>query len=264
MKNKVVKQMHSLEQLTNSYYIAKTINALRADGELDVMKFEDYELVENWSPKVRDELHEYWLHNVFPMVKEKIHILLILKVIFEDIEKYNLKEDSSITESSKDNEHLVKIARNNDGFDLLKKINLEEHTLHVTSQMLTILRNIIDDDTDILIISSLLHDFGKSTLIRKEIAPETMAKGTFFFKPHMEISGMYVDSILMPKIFKIVESNDSLKRYKRPLESILKKISDFVINHHETSKQWKNRNIKLREADTLAREKELLNLKIGN
>jgi len=177
------------------------------------------------------------------IIQYKMGLLLVAKRCFDDIEKYNFASDKSINKTSQiDTEHL-RFAYNAD-FAKLENVNLKDHTLRVFDNALAVAKKNGGRSikVGIPLLAALLHDFGKSVLLREELLGIETGDAT---RKHALVSKLYVDNILAHEFKSSIDSIDM--------------ISMLVEHHHPASKKiQKNEDIQfIMAADKQARDHEI-------
>ena len=258
-KGKTLKPIHTIEQLLASYLTAKAIYSLRNDIERtkkEAFKKSFPKLEIDMTLPMADKTMEVY-EDLVEMFQYKTAIVYMLKFGMEDMYRYKFYESPSITVSAKmDNNHLSNRYKSlgADSYKILERVNLLEHTLDVLDFAKAEAERIGRISSTMLpLLACLFHDFGKSPLLRKEMDVDN-AK-TRGYKAHAEVSKGYIQSILSPKLDKILDNF--------PQESI-SIVSDFVENHHpDSSKKGLDQGLLfVINADYKARDFELKKEKI--
>jgi len=245
--------MKSVEQLVNSYYTAKAVVLLRKDlKEHESEKIYDF-LINNL--KVENSIQKdraiKLIENFSKLIGYQLKPIKILILLIEDIFFYEFDKVPSVnTGVAKDFEYLNKTFGSD--YVELKKINLLEHTLNVFEESLELLKYYRPSQVLMPSLGALLHDFGKSDLIRKEILSSSNTNSKEF-KAHQIVSGLYIQNILKYKF---------QKKYNENIDDFLKILKYIVENHHPATKKISEEfNISLvKNADYQARQKELIML----
>lgn len=247
---KIVRELfdiHSLHQLLSSYLVAKAIVEIRKEKQ-KALETEAQQLMP--IPNIPEDSPFMELYKRFAaLVNYNVNMCCIAQIAIEDIYKYKFEETESITTVQGETEHLNEMVGKS--FTKLKKISLFEHTLDVFEEAIKkgeIQRRTLQIGVPIL--ASLLHDFGKAKEIRiKLLGSVSGARGTGY-RPHAEVSGLYVEDIL---------SHELYKRYKLSPVETLETLEMVVKNHHTTSKKLSQDKVIqfVKECDILARKKEL-------
>jgi len=252
-KKKIVNELydiHSLNQLLSSYLVAKAIVEIRKEKE-KALQEEAEQLLP--IPNIPEDSPFMELHKKFAaLVNYNVNMCCISQIAIEDIYKYNFQESESITTVQGETEHLNEIVGKN--FKKLKKISLFEHTLDVFKEAIKkgeIQRRTLQIGVPIL--AALLHDFGKSKEIRIKLLGSVAGARGAGYRPHAEVSGLYIEDIL---------SHELYKRYKLSPVETLETLTMVVKNHHTTSKKLSQDKIIqfVKECDAIARKKELRKL----
>ncbi len=243
-------RMRTIMQLVNSYYIAETIYEMR--GERKIVSDTDYIFNEKWKLNVKDKRILDLYDRIIKIARKNPKIIAIVKVGFEDIENLNFKDSPSVSSNQKDNKNIRNIATMNQ-LELLKKINLKDHTLNVVEQIVKKTEKNEIYGIGQIIIACLFHDFGKSKEVRKIVTPDAVSENSSNYKPHAEVSGMYVKDIIIEKAQQELLANNENSSITETINSI----ADLVSNHHNSSGRWKQKVELINEADSLARKKEI-------
>jgi len=249
-KKKKIKKIHTVEQLVSSLLIAEVIMERR--GELKEKLNEDFK---NSIPKLEGEnisQRAIDLYNKAALIiAYKPYYLYLLKYAIEDIYTYEFQKDPSvITSSAQDSAYLQSLF--GQSFSALAKINLEEHTLNVFEFAIQeAVKSGRPAGMAAAIIGSILHDFGKSTQIRKKVKGAAQSRN---YTAHAEVSALYIRELLLTKLYNKLE--------EVPID-IIDNIADMVKNHHPNSAKLKSDiNISfIIKADHNARKMEFKKLK---
>jgi len=212
----------TLKQLVASYFVAKAITEIREEAEKDVKDGAKEGLPSlNVLDKTLVELYERYaeLVNYVPA------LIILCKQALEDIEKYNFAEDPSVmVTATKDVSHLSD--EFGSSYALLRNISLKEHTIGVFKRAIEV------GETKgrvmqiaVPMLAALLHDFGKSTLIREELLGEEAGSG---YRAHADVSKMYIDTILTKSYHKVFGDDINL--------DMISNLSYLVRNHHSTNR----------------------------
>ena len=248
---KVLKPIKTVEQLVLSYEAAKAIRLLRN------------ELKENEIGRALEHLPKLDIPSPDPRavrlyrefakkVKMSPVLVYITKIALEDMVRYGFKNSPSITKTgAQESEYLITSfgAKSMESF---YKISLFDHTLNVFERALAK----IDDlgrisGKEPAILAALLHDFGKSEAIRKEVIGEN-ARG---YKAHPEVSGLYIRTVLANKLKGIIGESEAE-------ESLIDSIAKAAERHHSGKKNdLKDSFVQfVRGADISARKQEMASL----
>ena len=249
-QKKVIRELfdiHSLHQLLSSYLVAKAIVEIRKEKQ-KALEDEAQKLMP--VPNIPENSPFMELHKRFAaLVNYNVNMCCISQIAIEHIYEYKFQETESITTVQGETEHLNEIVGKS--FKKLKKISLFEHTLNVFEE--AIKKGEIQRRTlqiGIPILGALLHDFGKAKEIRIKLLGSVSGARGAGYRPHAEVSGLYVEEILTHELYR---------RYKlSPVETI-ENLEMIVKNHHTTSKKLSQDKVIqfVKECDTLARKKEL-------
>ena len=219
----------TVEQLVASYHVAEIIKEIR-----DEILKEEEEVISFEIPKLEAEakisqraidLYE----KAFNIMKFKPSYVFIAKLGIEDIYNFDFKNDPSVTTSgSADTAHLQKMFSTR--FTDLSKIDLETHTLNVFEEALNQAeKSGRASSMSIAILGALFHDFGKSTKIRSTVMGSGMQRGV---KAHAEVSSLYLQDLLLPKVYNVIDDSYNLTESTDRLVYIVK-------NHHPASAKVK-------------------------
>ncbi len=223
--NKELKPIKTLKQLVSSYYVALAITKIREE-------FVDKKSnVADFVPKIKTKdknIIDYY-HRYAKVVHYSPILVILCKIILEDIEKYDFSSDPSVN-INKDGEtaHLQKNQRIASNYTLLSNINLKDHTLRVFDIALTK----AESKGRVLQIAvpalgALLHDFGKSSKIREELYGDGFNKNAV---THAIASEEYVKSVLYKNLFK--ETGETEEE-----SSVIEMLAFLVRNHHNSNKE---------------------------
>ena len=218
----------TIEQLVASHLVAEILIDIRKDlqerNEKSI-EFTAPELEVKGSNQISPRAQELFL-KAFSIMKMKPSYVLMAKIGIEDIFNYNFKDSSSVTTAgTADTAHLSTMVGSQ--FLDLGEIDLEEHTLNVLEQAITVAEETgRAASMSMAILGSLFHDFGKSQEIRKTVMGEGMQRGV---KAHAEISGTYIKEMLLTRVLSVMEETQILTDAGDRLMNIVK-------NHHPANK----------------------------
>jgi len=255
-KKKIVNELyniHSLNQLLSSYLVAKAIVEIRKEKEKALQQEAEQFLP---IPNIPEDSPFMELHKRFAsLVNYNVNMCCISQIAIEDIYKYNFQDTESVTTVQGETEHLNEIVGKN--FKKLKQISLFEHTLNVFEE--AIKKGEIQRRTlqiGIPILAALLHDFGKAKEIRVKLLGSVAGARGAGYRPHAEVSGLYIEDIL---------SHELYKKYKLSPVETFETLTMVVKNHHTASKKLSQDRIIqfVKECDAIARKKELKKLLIN-
>lgn len=243
-KRKQLYPIVSIEQVVNSYYIAKAILKIRGDldNNINEVGLDNLPKIDVEVPDLLFKLYE----ETALIFKFNKYLVYMLKFAIEDMFAYNFSEDPSVNaQAQADTSHLKQYFGST--FTTLSKINLMDHTINVFEEAVKMAK-IKGRSSGIAIplLSALLHDFGKSTAIREKLDGAASSRGV---KAHAEVSSTYVKELLVLKMYE--QFTDI------PIDTI-NLIAECVKNHHTSNlKQKTDQSIAfVVDADHLARKKE--------
>jgi hypothetical protein len=239
----------TIKQLAESFLIAEVIVELRKEIEEDTQK-KAIDSIPKIEVPISKELEELYIE-ACQIAKFKPVLVYIMKFAIEDMITYNFSEDPSVIVAvSNDTTHLQQ--QFGQSFSTLSKVNLLDHTVNVFKEAVTASKS-RGRATGVVIpmIASLLHDFGKSSGIRKEILGE--AGNSRGYKAHAEVSASYIQEKISIKLYN---------KFNEMATDTTDLLAHIVKNHHAQNMKSKNdSNISLViEADQKARKKEYKNL----
>lgn len=247
-----IKKIHTVEQLVSSLIIADIIVEIR-----DEHKLNQKETIKMLTPDLEGNISERarkLYYKAADLMSYKPYYLYLLKYAIEDIFKYNFRKDPSVvTTSPADSAYLNSVFGS--GFVGLAKINLEDHTLNVFEFAIDdALKSGRPSSMVAPILGAILHDFGKSTEIRKKIKGVAQSRS---FTAHPDVSASYVRELLLTKLYNTLDDI--------PVE-IIDGIANMVKNHHPQSDKLKgDLNIAfIIKADHSARKMEYQKIKQEN
>lgn len=249
-RGKTVRELfdvYSLYQLLSSYLVAKAIVEIRREKQ-KALEEEAQKLMP--IPNIPEDSLFMELYKKFAsLVNYNVNMCCIAQIAIEDIYKYDFKNTESITTVQGETEHLNEMVGKN--FKKLKKISLFEHTLDVFEEAMKkgeVQRRTLQ--IGIPILASLIHDFGKAKEIRIKLLGSVAGARGAGYRPHAEVSGLYVEELLVHELYK---------RYKLSPVETLETLEMVVKNHHTTSKKLSQDKVIqfVKECDILARKKEL-------
>jgi len=250
-KKTILKPIKTIEQIVASYMVAEIIIEIRnslIEKNKNEIKFD----IPILSDKVSDRAKDLF-ERAFEIMKFKPSYVYLVQLGLEDMFKYNFKDSPSVTTNGAgDTSHLQKMFATR--FTDLSKINLEDHTLNV-------LENAIDSaersgrasSMSLSIIAALFHDYGKSIEIRKAVLGEGIQRGN---KAHAEVSFLYLQDLLFPKLYNTIEDSYNLSETTERLGFLVK-------NHHPANKEMRE-DLEISfvvNADHEARRKEFISLR---
>lgn len=245
----------TVEQLVQSFYIAKEIKRIQNQNHLDLINQEDYNFYEKFKPDISNIEVQQLFERFIKLARHNEKLTILCKVALEDIFKHNFIHDPSISENRLDYKHLTHNF-NQTEFATLKKINLEEHTINVFRKIIEIMEENDIYDAGVYMLAALLHDFGKSSEIREDIAPGSSNPNSTSYKQHWEVSAEYVRNRLKE------EGQRELKKFKidPEIKQTITIIADLVAHHHDKSKAWQKKIQYINLADHAARIDEVKSL----
>ena len=245
----------TIEQLVSSYLVAEILIDIRNEiknKESNELQFNLPKLTVNKGVVISERAQKLY-ERAFSIMKFKPSYIFIMKLGLEDMFNYKFSEDASITTmGSADTAHLQKMFSSR--FSDLSRINLEEHTLNVFEKSLDIAEQSgRASSMSIAILGALFHDFGKSSKIRRLILGEGMQRGS---KAHAEVSALYLQDLLLPRVYNIIEDSYLLTESTDRLVDIVK------FHHPANAKQREDLEISfVINADHEARKNEMTNLR---
>lgn len=258
MENKQVIQKNfvSIEQLVNSYFVARTIDEVRKNKKLsEVMLAGKFDFFEEWLADIEDEELLLLNKKFIEITRFNFKLAAIAKIAIEDMYTYSFINSPSVSLNQKDSEHIRKKYIPNE-FDLLRKISLFDHTKNV-------FRNIIEEmerkevyNAGGIMLAALLHDFGKNQEIRKKLTPNTTSENSSDYKMHADISTMYIKEILQEKVRNLLIQAKQDSEVSKTLETI----AEVVENHHNKASAWAKKIELIAAADHKARKEEITGL----
>lgn len=238
----------SIDQLVASFLVAETIAEIRDEykRELELRAMGEIPNLEgNFSPEIISLYHE-----AANIVKYKPILIYSMKYALEDMLRYKFEESPSVViAANTDSSHLQQAF--GQAFKDLAKTNLFDHTINVFQEAINIAKKKgRPASMSISIVASLLHDFGKSELIRSELIGTASSKG---YKAHAEVSASYVSEMLAVKLYN---------KFKEVPADTIETLSELVKKHHPTTQQDKKDTFIsfIIEADHNARKREYRDL----
>jgi len=245
----------TIEQLVASHLVAEILVEIRNEiknKEAEELEFDIPQLKVKNSIVISERAQELY-KKAFSIMKFKPSYVFIMKMGIEDMYNYKFSDDASITTmGSADTIHLQKMFSTR--FTDLSKVSLEEHTLNVFENALDMAENSgRASSMSIAILAALFHDFGKSSKIRKAVLGEGMQRGV---KAHAEVSASYLQDLLLPRVYNIIEDSYSLTESTD-------RLVDIVKFHHPANKDQRE-DLEISfviGADHEARKNEMINLR---
>lgn len=243
----------TVEQMVNSYFVASTVYEIRDEEGPGVLQDNDHIQVERiWALKTEDKVAIGLYKRMIQLVRHNVKLMAIAKVAIDDMDRFKFKTAPSVSANQRDNENLrSKYAPSE--FDMLRKVNLYDHTLHVFENIIVEIESREVYNSGIIMLACLLHDFGKSQEIRKKVAPDSVAENASQFRQHPEVSGTYVKDYLYEKVKNVLDENKEDSSIRKTIDTI----SEIVINHHQKNNAWVKKLELINRADWKARENEL-------
>jgi hypothetical protein len=242
--SKSVDPIHSLMQLSTSLLIAECIIEIREERlkSMSEMALENLPQLNINNKGVQDLYFDFC-----EAIGYKQNFVYLAKIGFEDMFKYDFKNDPSvIVSANQDTSHLQNTFGPN--YSVLAKTDLLTHSLNVFKLGLEVGKKkgrIMQ--VAMPIIGCLFHDFGKSSKLRVEIlGEESKNKG---YKAHAEVSSIYIKEILSRRFYELTNTTGT---------DTIEALSNAVLFHHPgNSKQKNDTTIKfINEADANARKIE--------
>lgn len=240
----------SVMQLVNSYFVAKTIHEMRGDKE--IVSDSDFVFYEKWGIKTKDKRIQETFKRIVEATRRNVKIAALAKVALEAIDEFEFVKSPSVSSNQNDNKNL-RASNSLSDLDVLRKVDLRAHTLNVVEAILKETEAKEIYGVGQIIIACILHDFGKSRKVRELVAPDSVSENSSKYRPHAEVSGLYVRDVLSEKVRLLLLENDE----NSEISETIKQIAELVANHHNSSKQWKHKVELINKADALARKKEL-------
>ena len=244
---KKILPISSIEQLVQSHLVAEILMDIREavhSKNLDEFKHFIPELSSNV-----DARGVALYTKATELFKFRPLLVYVLSYGMEDLYKYNFVNDPSVTSNGAgDTAHLNSYFGSK--FTNLAQIDLLTHTLNVFEEAIRIAEQSgRGSSLSLAILGALFHDFGKSSELRKILMGEGLQKG---FKPHAELSAIYIQEILLNKIY-----NSDIEGLYNP--RMIEDLTNVVKNHHPANnKQKEDVDISfVVAADHNARKKEM-------
>lgn len=246
---KVLKKIHTIEQMVLSYEAAKALRKIRKEVETEEINRALGHLPKLEIPYSHEETERLY-RSFAKKVKMNPVFVYTAKIALEDMFRYGFDQSPSVTKTAmRESENLTDSFGSNN-VQKFMKITLFDHTLHVFAKAL----ERIDDlgrisGKEPAILAALLHDFGKAGAIREDIMGENVGKG---YKAHQEVSSMYVKTLLANKVRSIVGEENFSK-------DVFDLIAKTVERHHSKSqKDLKDSFVTfVQKVDMIARNEEM-------
>lgn len=220
-KKRVILPIKTIEQLVQSHLVAEVLNDIKvAVHEQNSTSF--IQAIPDLNSDIENERAKNLYNRAIKIFKFKPSLLMILKFAIEDLFYYSFEDDSSITTAgAADTQHLSLSFGSK--FTDLSQIDLLTHTLNVFEEALNMAEHSGRGSTlSYAILGALMHDFGKSTKIKAQLLGTAVGKG---YKPHAELSHMYISEIMMNKMYAL-ESNELYQ------PEAIESLASIVKNHH--------------------------------
>jgi len=225
-----LKDIKSIEQLVSSHLVAEVIVNIRENLEEKNQKTVEFVLPDLDIPVIEGSERARELYErAGKILKTKAQLIYMLKIGIEDLFNYNFAEDPSVvTAGANDIIHLNQMF--GPRFADLRKISLLNHTLNVFEEGIAKAEHSGRASGMVIgVLGCLFHDFGKSTKIREKLLGTGMQRG---YKIHAEVSEMYVQDLLLNKIYNIlVEDIVAI--------DLIDSLAKVVKNHHPSSAKMK-------------------------
>lgn len=248
-KIKTLKRIKTVEQVVLSYEAAIVIRKIRGDLQREEVQKALGHLPKLDIPYAHEKTQELY-KRFAKKIKMKPLFVYTAKAALEDMFRYGFEKNPSVMKTGmKDSENLISSfgASNVQKF---QKISLLDHTLHVFEVAL----QKIDEFGRIsgkepAILAALLHDFGKSEGIHRDVLGDNVGKG---YKAHQETSAIYIKTLLANKVKGIVGEENFSK-------DVFDIIAHTVERHHsKTTKDLKDSFIVfVQKTDMAARNEEM-------
>lgn len=242
--SKVLKKIHSIDQLLGSYLVAESVIEIREEKHVELQSLAKESIPEL---NIDNEVLQTIYHDFANLMNYNYTFVCLAKIGLEDMVKYGFQNDPSVMVSAgNDTMHLNE--KFGSTFSVLKEVSLMQHSLNVFKNAIDTGRSkgrVMQIATPIL--GSLFHDFGKSDKLRKDLLGESQRPGAY--KAHAEVSGMYIRERLSHSYFELTGDNPA---------GMVDALFYCVSNHHpKDNKQKSDINISLiRNSDMKAREAE--------
>lgn len=248
------KNFVSIEQLVNSYFVARAIDEVRKNKKLsEVMLAGKYEFFEDWLAEVEDKELVELNQKFIEITRFNFKLAAIAKVAIEDMYEFSFINSPSVSSNQKDSDHLRRKFTPNE-FDILRKTSLFDHTKHVFKNIVEEMERKEVYNAGGIMLAALIHDFGKSQEIRKKLTPNTTSENSSEYKNHADVSSMYIKDILQEKVRNLLIQQKQDAEVSKTLETI----SEVVENHHNKASAFAKKIELISMADHKARKEELL------
>jgi len=240
----------TIDQMVFSYYVAKIIYDKREGGE--IVTKDDYLFMKTWALEgVDDERTQKLYKRAIEASRKNVKIVAMLKVALEHMFEYDFKDNKSVSSNQVDNKNIRNASAIK--FEKLRQVNLLDHTLNVLEAILQKTEEREIYGVGQILVACLTHDFGKAKKVRELLTPEGVSESSSRYRPHAEVSGLYVENILGEEAKRLLLTKDQNSEISMTIENI----AEIVKNHHNPAKKYKNKIEMVVLADAKAREKEL-------
>jgi len=253
-KKTKIMPIKTIEQIVASHLISEIILDIRK--EIEDKNSENLEFVApklESKNKISQRAKDLFLR-AFEIMKFKPSYVYMAKLGIEDIYNYEFYNNSSVsTAGSADTIHLQRMF--NTRFVDLASITLEDHTLNVFEEAIELAESSgRASSMSLAILGALFHDFGKSSEIRSIVSGgKGVQRGV---KAHAEVSFLYLQDLLFPRVYNVIEDSYSLTESTDRLAEIVKS------HHPANNAQKEDLEIKfIVEADHKARRKEMKSIR---
>lgn len=214
-----------------------SIFSIVSKGNQNLLKKENLVQTPSYSLKGLNEVEEY----ILTFIDERKEIVIGL---FEAMKKYQFDNVPSVGSNFRS------FGAESGRYTILSNVNLYEHTLNVAVQTVEMLsvRGTPKDWIAISLIIAILHDFGKSPIIKSHYREEGE-------RGHHKISANFSKDYLI----NFVKKNKKSKINSNLIDTIY----GVLVQHHDVDIDRNNAFLTcLIEADRKARDKELLNYRV--
>jgi len=251
------KKINSIKTLVGSYIVYSVLKDIK-----EMIKKTNENITDELSVPIHlpvefeyDDRSKKLFNRAVRVLNGNQQFLEILKQIFFDMKYFEFEKDPSVSSvGGAENAHLIQML--GPRYIDLQKIDLYSHTLNVLEQGIKYAEETgRPTGFSLSILACLLHDFGKSTKLRKLL--DSGGNNKFSgYKSHSDISAIYVSDYLVNKIYENEGLEDLSMHVFETIENIVK--------YHHPQKKEQRENLEISfvmKADEFARKEEKRMLK---
>lgn len=268
----------SIEQIIFNYITAKIIVGLRESENKNIWDAKTYIVNSAFFPEINDEKYSELYLKILHITGQDMALAAIVSAAISEMKKHDFVNHPSISKIANSDSSLVQEYKTD--YDHFKKLSLFQHTCNAVDEAIRICSNQNPTTKNMVVVATLLHDFGKAETIRsmgtKYVAKSKKEKKSQYGKTnnheendsHQDYSDYFIRNIIGPKALEKTEKvllphNKHAEKIKEYLSNMIISIATIAGNHHSPVLLHGDKIKLVREADASARRKEIIQLKKG-